>query len=643
VLEPGINPIVRLARVFNPQLVDIENQIAFLERQVARYAEHSEQALTVGLGYRGCRGDSQAADPCVTLDLGCEMPLDTVILVPAQREIFGDAGIFPKRFTLVVSNRADFEPHTVLYTSDERSYPASLDVPALFKANQSARYVRLTVQEGQHKRARDVFGLSEIVVISKGDPVSFGAKVSVVGAFDLAGIWSPEALTDARTPFGIWHNSSNMKRALGDAVTVTGTDEPLTWTVRLDAPAPLDRIVLFPYQENAPFEVSVFPEVMTIALEADDGAALGSVLEWKNPLPGMNHMTPMVIPLHGKPARSVRVTATRSSAVGDRKLYALSEIEIWSRGKNLADSRVVTRGYGGVLSTVTCLTDGYSSEKKIIPVANWLHQLRERDRIERDLLQMRMVQQQAASNSELNAIWGASMVLGLTFLIPVFFVERRRLITKRRLDQIRKRISADLHDDIGSNLGSLSMIARSAHKQLVKLQGPEEVVADLVEMESIARESSLAMRDIVWLMERQQDSIGDLVQRLRETAGRLLREIPFTLDCESTRMASKLSLEAKRNLFLFVKESIHNILKHARASHVSIRLWDAGSQLVLEVADNGIGIPVDEDAKPVAVRKLESRACLLGGQLQISSSKEAGTRIRLTVKRSLLSTATALS
>jgi signal transduction histidine kinase len=224
-------------------------------------------------------------------------------------------------------------------------------------------------------------------------------------------------------------------------------------------------------------------------------------------------------------------------------------------------------------------------------------------------------------------------------LIPVFIVERRRLISRNQVDQLRKRIASDLHDDIGSNLGSISLIARTARKDLIRLHGPAEVGEDLGEVESIARESSLAMRDIVWLLERKQDSIGDLVQRMRETAGRLLREIDYSIECDSSKSASKLSLDAKRHLFLFYKEAVHNILKHSKATKVSIRLWDDGDKLALEVVDNGQGLPmiVENDKQVlVPVRKLNERARVLEGKLDMRSKKGEGTHILLTVKRSLL-------
>ena len=68
---------------------------------------------------------------------------------------------------------------------------------------------------------------------------------------------------------------------------------------------------------------------------------------------------------------------------------------------------------------------------------------------------------------------------------------------------------------------------------------------------------------------------------------------------------------------------------------------DQADKLVLDITDNGVGIPMTVETRPAAVNKLEDRARVLGGLLQITSSKETGTRIRLLVKRSQLSTRSA--
>ncbi len=632
-----LNPISRIARVFDTQLVQTEDRVKWLDDRVNTFAQHREHAMKVGLGFRGYRSKVGDPDPTVTLDLGSSLPISTIFLVPTQREFLEDPGIFPKRFTIELSNREDFAQRIILFTSGNNQFSPPGGIPVPFEARDSARFVRLTVHEGHQKGVIDLFGLSEMVVVSKGEPISLGAAVSSVGGMDQTGIWFPEALTDGRTPLGIWQNSVRPGNELGDAVEVASMEESVSWSLSFDGlTAPIDRIILFPYQLTRSFESSVFPESLTVHLNTGTGMDEELVYEWSNPLPGAGSMTPLVIPLSGRPAAGIRLTGVVPYAMGDQKVHALSEVEVWSKGTNLAKGQAVRREHGGATREISSLTDGYASEKQIIPMPVWLNQLYERGRIERELAALRPVHRQLASESELNATWGSAVILGLTFLIPVFIVERRRLMSRDQLDQLRKRIASDLHDDIGSNLGSISLIARTARKDLVRLHGPEEVAEDLGEVESIARESSLAMRDIVWLLERRQDSIGDLVQRMRETAGRLLREINYTLECDSNKTAAKLSLDAKRHLFLFYKEAIHNVLKHSQANSVSIRLWDEDDQLALEIFDNGIGIPMSDQESPAAVRKLEDRARVLEGLLQIASSKETGTQIRLLVKRSHL-------
>jgi signal transduction histidine kinase len=638
------NPIARIARVFDPKLVKVEDRLTWLGTQISSYAVHCEHPLKVGLGYRGGRIRPGDPDPLITLDLGANYPLENIFLVPAQREFTGDSGIFPKRFSIEVSATEDFAQRTLVYTTGRIPHPSPDGIPVQFVANAEGRYVKLTVHEGHNKGSNDLFGLSEVVVISKdGVPVSLGARVQTVGSLNVPGIWCPAALVDGRTPLGIWQNGEKPGLDPGDAVMVASPDEITIWTVHLDAPAALDRLILFPFQVNRSFEASVFPDAFSVHLLDPAGEEEVEVYQWSNPLLGSSHMTPMVIPLGGRTARSVQIRASRAWTMGDRNLHALSEIEVWSGGHNLALGQGAFRESAGITTPVSALTDGFSSEKRIIPIGVWLQQLNERGRVERELMDLRSIQRQLASRSELNATWGSAVILGLTFLIPVFIVERRRLMSRDQLDQIRKRIASDLHDDIGSNLGSISLIARTARKDLARLHGPEEIAEDLSEVETIARESSLAMRDIVWLLERRQDSIGDLFQRMNETAERLLREIRYTLECESTKTAAKLSLDAKRHLFLFYKEAIHNVLKHSQADQVSIRLMDVDDKLALEILDNGVGIPLDHDQQPTTVHKLEDRARVLEGILQIATSKDSGTCVRLLVKRSNLTHQPSLS
>lgn len=633
------NPISKAARLVNPKLAQVEDRVRWLDRELLTLARYNQFPLPYSLGYRGHRPTPESPDPAVILDLGRSYPIDGIYLVPSQREHLNDPGIFPREYRLEAAKSADFSDAQVIQVARQpKHYDSVSGMPVEFHPEVLARYVRLTVHRGHNRAASDLFGLSEFFVFSGGEPVSFQAKVRTNGDLNIDKVWHPEALTDGRTPLGIWHHGEASQQHFGDAV-IAGQDNPqTTWLVNLAQESEIDRIVLYPYQVQQTQDISIFPQSMKIEITSGEQPGPRAIVEWSNPLPGTNHMVPLVFNLDAIRAKTIRVTAIEPWVMGHRRMHALSEIEVWSGGRNLIAGSEVLRQHGEESIPVRSLTDGFSSERRISPIHVWLDQLARRDDIERELSVLRDIYTQLASRSELNVSWGSAVILGLTFLIPVFVFERKRMQSKEHLDIIRKRIASDLHDDIGSNLGSISLIARTARKDLARLHGPPELDEDLGEVEMIARESSLAMRDIVWLLERKQDSIGDLVHRMRETAGRLLREIDFTLECTSTRTAARLTLDAKRHLFLFYKEAIHNVVKHSKARNVSIRLWDEGEQLGMEVIDDGIGLPVNRDRVSISVKKLQDRADVMGGILQVTSSAETGTCIRMLVKRSHLTT-----
>lgn len=631
------NPIGRVARMFNSRLVEVEDRVSWIDKRISSLAITQEHLLKSANGCRLGRVKSTDPDPMVTLDLGGEFQLDQLYLIPAQSEPAEADGLFPRQFTILASKTEDFKAASTIYSTGNSTYPNPGISPTRFSARGiTARYLRLVIQGGRNRGITDLCALSEIFVFSGSTPVSFGARVSATGSVTIPGLWSPDFLVDGRTPLGTWQ-SGRWSKNRGDFLEVANPQEPVEWSIDLGEPRPIDRLVVFPYELSELSGTAVVAQDVSVWVSNEaDGSNARQVKDASAWPSDGSAKVPVVVPLQGVTARHVRLVANKSWQLGERNLQGMSEFEIWSGARNLAEGRTVIRSYQGSTTPVTTLTDGYASIRQVIGLDVWLSQLSERWRLDHELATLLPMRSQMASESELNATWGAAVALGLTFLIPVVIVERRRLISKNQLDQLRKRIASDLHDDIGSNLGSISLIARTARKDLVRLKGPEEVLEDLGEVESIARESSLAMRDIVWLLERRQDSIGDLVQRMRETAGRLLREVDYTIECSSLKVESKLTLDAKRHLFLFYKEAVHNIVKHSHARHVSIRLGDQGERLVLEVSDDGVGLPEAGGSRVSGVRKLEERARVLEGQLQIESNHGVGTLLRLVVRRAHL-------
>jgi DNA-binding CsgD family transcriptional regulator len=111
----------------------------------------------------------------------------------------------------------------------------------------------------------DLFGLSEIAVISGSDPVSFNATVSCGGgSMNVPGIWYPDALTDGRTPLGVWQNGNDPIPSTGNSVAVANAGDPVSWSIELGGDTPLDRVILFPYQLNKAFESMILSGIRDV-------------------------------------------------------------------------------------------------------------------------------------------------------------------------------------------------------------------------------------------------------------------------------------------------------------------------------------------------------------------------------------------
>lgn len=631
------NPISRVARIFNRKLVEVEDRLSWLQRRLNTLAPRAERPLKEQLGWR-CGRDPEAKEaPWVTLGFHAEVPLGDIYLIPAQIQPGESMDLFPRRFTVEAATEADFSDARVVFdTGTGRAAPAR-GYPFHIRGDGApARHLRFIWQEGHQRGMDGVCALSEIFVFSGDEPVSLNAEVLAGQSVDVPGMWEPGFLVDGRTPLGHWEGGL-WSTSRGDCLEVPLAKPTVEWVVDLEWGGPVDRIVLFPYALPELSGPGVIPPRFHIETSDcptfEDPVLIATSGERDLPV---DMSAPLVIRTEGKSGRYLRVVSEKAWRLGNRHLQALGEIEVWSAGKNLAAGRRISVRHNGLEHTTQELTDGSSNGLQILPMRTWLAELVDRALIEREIESLRPTGIAMAQESEINTAWGAAIALGLTFLIPVAIIERRRLISKSQLDQLRKRIASDLHDDIGSNLGSLSLIARSAKRDLQRLKGPDEIAEDLGEMELIARESSLAMRDIVWLLERRQDTIGDLVQRMRDSASRLLRDVEYSVVCRSSRTTAKLTLDAKRHLFLFYKEALHNIVKHSGATEVSVRLFDSRDRLVMEIRDNGKGLPLDDDGKPRGVAKITDRARVLEGSLDIESTPAGGTSLRLTVKRSSL-------
>jgi len=193
----------------------------------------------------------------------------------------------------------------------------------------------------------------------------------------------------------------------------------------------------------------------------------------------------------------------------------------------------------------------------------------------------------------------------------------------RALEQMRLRIARDLHDEVGANLGSITLLAQFMEKT--------PTAADATQVRGIATQTVDTLRDIVWFIEPKHDRISDLVTRLSETARTMLQGVPYRFETCGDLGAQSLPLEFRRNVVPVFKEALHNVAKHAQAAEVQIRVSRAGGWFELCVTDNGRGFADTGNFPGNGLKNMRRRAAEMGGTLEVASQPARGCTVRLAV------------
>ncbi len=193
-----------------------------------------------------------------------------------------------------------------------------------------------------------------------------------------------------------------------------------------------------------------------------------------------------------------------------------------------------------------------------------------------------------------------------------------------KLQEVRNQLARDLHDDIGATLSSIAFYAELAARDL---QHPQSV-SWLEAITQQARRMVDVMGDTVWSLHPRHDKALSLFARLQDQA-RLLRDHGIEVETESEAETGQLALPMalRRQLYLIGKEAMNNILKHARAGKVILRLRTSGQGLELTVEDNGVGMEVNAREKGNGLDSMAQRAREAGGTFHLESQPGAGTRI----------------
>ena len=202
-----------------------------------------------------------------------------------------------------------------------------------------------------------------------------------------------------------------------------------------------------------------------------------------------------------------------------------------------------------------------------------------------------------------------------------------RLELQRTLDAERQRIARDIHDDLGSGLTEIILLSDSLDETTEPTSADQKMVA---EISARARSLTRAMDEVVWAINPRNDSLeGFLTYLDRFTQDYLSRaDVRCRWNVPLEVPEVPLSAEMRHNLYLACKEALHNVVKHARASEVSVRLDLAQEGLTLSIEDNGQGFAASvPPARGNGLSNMRQRLQELHGRCRVESDPGCGTRI----------------
>jgi signal transduction histidine kinase len=256
-----------------------------------------------------------------------------------------------------------------------------------------------------------------------------------------------------------------------------------------------------------------------------------------------------------------------------------------------------------------------------------------------------LIQQLIIQRAELGK---ANFALALDYISQLIQARRAeeelRLSRQERLaelEQVRRRIAFDLHDDIGSSLTKIALLSEAA-RQMLSSEKSEEACQTLAAITEISNELVESMSDIVWAINPQKDRLSDLSQRMRRFASDILTARHIRLSFRTPNVDRDIALGAnvRREVFLIFKEAINNMVKHSQCCEAMLDLEVESDLLSLRVSDDGNGF--DPQLAKAATGMLSSqmrggnglasmrrRARELGGELRVETGEGQGTTLLL--------------
>ena len=616
-----------------PSLSQLEERLAALDAELSRLARFTTRNDAGSIGWSSKQRSAPDHPDWAEIRLEEAQLIDAIVLVPILWN-YADKGPsasgFPQAFEVFAGAEGDEEGQLIARRGPEDQLLPRVAPLVIPIAPTTVSWVRIQSIRMSTSGMDDryTFGLSEIMLFSGGRNIAQDQPAHIsseVGGWGGAAI-SASALTDGSTPFLM---DSSQGKGSRTYLARFSADRNFRFIIDLEESCPVDEIRFhsaLDVRQHIPLpkqvEYGIPRHFLVEGALAEDLSDAVPLLDYH--LSSIYDAGPILVKsVPETRCRYIRFSVPDPYQVpgSGNLLVNFSELEIISRGRNVAKGRNVTFPMKGLRNThIESITDGSNNYGEIIPIRDWMEQLARRHDLERErpLLVEKIDHLHARQNRILLIMYWTAGALAAATILTILI---DRILRMRHVAKVKQRFAADLHDELGANLHSIGLISDVAQNA----DSSEQWQILSRKIRELTERTGTAVRHCTNLLEAKDLYIG-LTADMRRAAQRITTNLEHDFVIEGGTYLEQLPPRTRIDLFLFYKESLVNICRHSGATRISTHLTGGKKATTLTVTDNGKGL---QGQVPPSLKR---RAWLLRAKLTAESPAEGGTKITLKLR-----------
>jgi hypothetical protein len=206
--------------------------------------------------------------------------------------------------------------------------------------------------------------------------------------------------------------------------------------------------------------------------------------------------------------------------------------------------------------------------------------------------------------------------------------EMAGLKNQQALERERLRIAHDIHDDLGARVTQISIASAMS---LLDPALPEKTRGELGQIKEMSRDLVSALYQTVWVVNPEYDNLDALGNYLCQMLNQLCKQTPYHCRLSVAELPRDLQISSsvRHNLSMTAKEAVHNVIKHAGGSEITLKVTFQDRLITILIQDNGCGFDPAGGQAGHGLTNMKQRMNDIGGECAIESSRGQGTMVRL--------------